>query len=66
MWGEILTAIALVFVIEGLLPALAPSQYRSVLMRLVSQTDKRIRVFGFASLLLGAVIMVCTHWLWLL
>lgn len=61
MWPEIWTAVALVLVIEGLLPAIMPRRYRTMLSRMVLQPERVIRFFGFTCLLLGAVVMVCVH-----
>lgn len=62
MWSEILTAIALLLVIEGLMPALSPKQYKLFLLRVMACTQLGIRVFGFSCLILGAAIMLYVHW----
>lgn len=61
MWADIWTAVALVLVIEGLLPALVPNRYREMLLRMVAQPERIIRFFGFSCLLIGAIMMVCVH-----
>ena len=61
MGNEIFTAIALVLVIEGILPALSPMMYRTFILRMLKQPDQLLRIFGFACLLSGAILMVCVH-----
>lgn len=62
MWSEILTAVALLFVIEGLMPALSPKHYKLFLLRVMACSPLAIRVFGFTCLILGAAIMLYVHW----
>jgi uncharacterized protein YjeT (DUF2065 family) len=47
-------ALALVLVIEGLLPLLAPSLWRESFRRLVTLSDGQLRFLGLASIVLGA------------
>ena len=56
MWTELWIALALVLVIEGLLPALSPNAYRQA-MASVSQMDSRsIRIMGMVSMIAGALL----------
>jgi len=50
---KLLAALALMLVIEGLMPLLSPSAWREVFQRLLTLTDGQIRFIGLASLLLG-------------
>lgn len=61
MWLYIMTAIALVLVIEGLLPSISPANYKQMLIRLSQQSDKNLRVFGLVLMILGALIMLLIH-----
>jgi len=54
---EVLTAIALVIVLEGVLPALSPSSYRRAAAQLGSLSDKAIRNFGLCLMLFGAALL---------
>lgn len=57
MWQEILTALALVFVIEGLLPAISPGNARQT-YQLASQLDERtLRRIGVISMVGGALLL---------
>ena len=53
MTEKLLAALALMLVIEGLMPLLSPSAWREVFQRLLTLTDGQIRFVGLASLLLG-------------
>ncbi len=55
------TAFALVFVIEGLLPLLAPSAWRETFRRVTQFSDGQIRFFGLASILLGVGALAIVH-----
>ena len=55
-----LSALALVLVIEGLLPMLVPQRWRELFLQILQLQDGQIRFFGLLSVLLG----VLTLW-WL-
>lgn len=57
MWGEIFTAVALVMVIEGLLPFISPARYKEAMASLVSQENRTLRVIGLSSMIAGAVLL---------
>jgi uncharacterized protein YjeT (DUF2065 family) len=52
-------ALALMLVIEGLLPLIAPSAWREAFRRVTEFKDGQIRFFGLASILAG----VALYWL---
>jgi uncharacterized protein YjeT (DUF2065 family) len=52
------SAIALVLVIEGLLPFLSPGAWRRVFERALKMTDAQIRLLGLSSLGLGVAILL--------
>ena len=54
-------AIALMLVLEGLLPFLSPSTWRSVFERATRMTDGQIRFVGLGSLVLGIVLLLATQ-----
>lgn len=57
MWTELWIALALVLVIEGLLPAMSPESYRRAMVS-VSQLDRRaIRTMGMLSMIAGAILL---------
>jgi len=51
--NELLTALALVLVIEGLMPLISPARWREVFSRIFALSDGQIRFIGLASILLG-------------
>ncbi len=53
MPDSLLAAFALVLVIEGILPLLAPKLWRQSFKKLVDLTDGQLRFIGLASILLG-------------
>ncbi len=61
MWRYIFTAIALVLVIEGILPALLPQKYRQYMANLIRQPDRNLRSMGLVMMVVGAIIMYFVH-----
>ncbi|MEW6690343.1 MAG: DUF2065 domain-containing protein [Pseudomonadota bacterium] len=57
MGTTLLMAFALMLVIEGLLPFLAPSVWRETFRRILQLTDGQIRFFGLTSMLIGLVLL---------
>ena len=53
MPDSLLAAFALVLVVEGLLPMLAPRVWRESFAKLVALTDGQLRFVGLASILMG-------------
>ncbi|MDA0829941.1 MAG: DUF2065 domain-containing protein [Burkholderiales bacterium] len=56
--ADITTAIALVLIIEGMLPFLSPTVWRDTFERLVRMSDGQIRFFGLSSMLVGLVVLL--------
>ena len=48
-------ALALVLVLEGLLPLLAPRVWRESFARLIAMSDGQLRFIGLASIVVGLV-----------
>ena len=57
MWNDLLSALALVLVIEGLLPFIAPSKWRNAMQRLSETGDKQLRGIALTSMMLGIVLL---------
>ena len=57
MLNILLLAIALMLVIEGLLPFLAPRVWRETFRRVTELTDGQIRFIGLSSMLVGVVLL---------
>lgn len=57
--GDLLIgAVALMLVLEGLLPFLVPSVWRDVFSRALQMTDGQLRFVGLASMLSGLLLLV--------
>jgi hypothetical protein len=57
MATTLLMALALMLVIEGLLPFLAPKLWRETFQRLMQLSDGQIRFFGLTSMIAGLVLL---------
>ena len=57
MWTELLTALGLVMVIEGILPFLTPSKVRRVWLHLSQTEDHVLRAIGLISMLIGVAMI---------
>ena len=52
-----LTALALMLVIEGVLPFLAPGLWRNTFRRITEMSDGQVRFIGLASMLCGLALL---------
>ena len=57
MWGNLLDAVALLLVLEGIMPFLSPSSVRRILARLNDLGDSSLRIAGLASMVAGVVLL---------
>ena len=57
MGSTFLMAFALMLVIEGLLPFLAPTLWRETFRRITQMSDGQIRFFGLSSMIVGVLIL---------
>jgi uncharacterized protein YjeT (DUF2065 family) len=53
----LLGALALVLVLEGLLPFLSPGVWRSVFERATKLSDGQIRFIGLSSMVIGVLLL---------
>jgi uncharacterized protein YjeT (DUF2065 family) len=59
---DILRALALLLVIEGILPFVAPAGFRLMLQR-VSQADERsLRLAGLVAMIAGLLLLQLVRW----
>jgi uncharacterized protein YjeT (DUF2065 family) len=61
MGQDLLTALALVLIIEGLLPLLAPAAWQRAMQELSRHNPRVIRIGGIISMLAGAVLLQFLH-----
>ena len=57
-WQLALSAVALMLVVEGLLPFVRPRTWRRVFERAAQMTDGQIRFLGLASVLSGLAMLL--------
>lgn len=57
MWVELATAFCLMLVIEGIMPFIAPSRWRTMAQLLAQVDDRTMRMMGFMSMLIGAILL---------
>lgn len=57
-WDLLIGALALMLVIEGLLPFFSPGAWRRVFERAVRMSDGQLRFIGLSSMLAGAAMLV--------
>lgn len=57
MWSDLLAAVALVLVIEGMMPFMNPEGLRQALTRIASMPDGSLRMAGLISMTAGALLL---------
>lgn len=57
IWQELWVALALVLVIEGILPFLSPSGLRKAYAQMIQMDDRTLRLYGLVSMVAGAVLL---------
>ena len=55
MWHELLIALALVMVIEGIIPFLSPRLMRRMLLTAAEMDDRSLRLGGLIAMILGVI-----------
>ncbi len=56
MLAEILTAVCLVLVLEGILPFLNPAGYKRAVKAMLDLPDNQLRIIGLSSMIAGVLI----------
>ena len=60
-WQVLPVAIALVFIVEGMLPFISPNRWREMLAVAARMDDRMIRNIGLGSMLVGVFILYLVH-----
>jgi len=55
---EILTAVALLLVIEGMLPFIGPDLYRQAVARIARLSDNQLRTIGLTVMITGLLMLL--------
>ncbi|PXW86130.1 hypothetical protein C8R34_11528 [Nitrosomonas sp. Nm84] len=58
MWETFLIAVALMLILEGMLPFLSPSTWREAFRKLIEINDSQIRFIGLTSMLIGLMLLL--------
>jgi len=57
MWNDLLVALCLVLIIEGILPFLSPRSWRQMASQVAQLDDRGMRVMGLSSMLIGLALL---------
>lgn len=57
MWHDLAAALALVLVLEGILPFINPAGVRRALQAIDQLNDGQLRAIGLASMLIGLLLL---------
>lgn len=57
MWTDLLSALALVLIIEGIMPFVNPDGIRRMFMMAAQMPANALRAAGFTSMLLGLILL---------
>lgn len=56
-WTDIATAVALVLVLEGMLPFIGPGRYRQLVAQIARLSDNQLRLFGLTTMIAGLLLL---------
>jgi uncharacterized protein YjeT (DUF2065 family) len=57
MWDDLLAALALLLVIEGIVPFISPASMRKMLETVAQIDDRTLRITGLVSMVCGVVML---------
>lgn len=61
MWTDLWVALALMLVLEGILPFLSPDSMRRVLLAAIQADNRSMRMAGLISMLTGVGLLYVVH-----
>jgi len=56
-WRELAIAFCLLMVIEGIMPFIAPQRWRKMVRLIAEVDDRRMRMMGLISMLIGTALL---------
>lgn len=56
-WQDLLTAVALLLILEGLLPFASPESIKKVYKAMVETPESTLRMIGLASIVAGLILL---------
>ncbi len=57
MWNDLWVAMALMLVLEGIMPFLSPERLRRVLVAVIQMDNRSMRTAGLISMVAGVVLL---------
>lgn len=57
MWQDILTAVSLYLIIEGMIPFVGPDLFRQAVSRIAELSDNNLRATGLTVMMAGLVML---------
>ena len=57
MWTDLLSAVALVFVLEGIIPFIKPDAMRKMYIMATQMNNTTLRFIGLSSMLFGLLLL---------
>ncbi len=61
MWDSLFIALALILIIEGILPFMNPAGLRKSLLLIAQMDDRTMRIGGLVSMLVGIALLYLVH-----
>ncbi len=61
MWNDLWVAIALMLVLEGIVPFLSPDALRRMLVTVAQMDNRALRVAGLVNMLAGVGLLYLVH-----
>lgn len=59
-WSDLLNALALLLILEGLMPFISPNGMKKTYEQLIRFPEKTLRMIGFASIIAGILLLFLT------
>ncbi|WP_242602000.1 DUF2065 domain-containing protein [Legionella yabuuchiae] len=56
-----LSALALVLVLEGIMPFASPSTWKKLIVKVVTTENRLVRISGFFSMMVGVILLTIIH-----
>lgn len=61
MWNDLWVAMALMLVLEGIVPFLSPEALRRMMAAMAQMDDRSMRIAGLISMLAGVALLYVVH-----
>lgn len=57
VWQDLLTALGLLLVIEGIMPFLNPKSFREAMLKASQADDSALRILGLTCMIVGVAVL---------